>query len=356
VNALDAYGARLLDSVPLAADPVAQELAVGAIAAFVDAAGRVETAVATVDPLLRRLGTHHSRLGTRPQEFALAFAIIHQVAQDGLPLALPSGTSPGRGVRRSVSEYVAALAAGATAALVRAHARSAAGGYDREALRRALFGPPSEESRDLVAVADELDGLPQVQVLVAAGGRPELAGRAVLPEVMRTVPGVICGPDRAALAVRSGTAAKRLIALARRRRRAGTQIVVGEPTSWRDAPTSLALARRAAELLSGGRVRDDRVVVPFADLAKALHLAADVHLRELLIRHHLAPLLDLPPTRRLTLGTTLLRWLERGQGGVRFEEMQELRLLFGDRLDPAADLEPLAVTLRLALPRWTGGR
>lgn len=114
MEALDAYGARLLGAVPIADDPVARELTLHAITAFVAARGDVVSAVRAVDFLVRRVGAHHGRLGTRPEEFALIFAIAHRAALDGLPASFS---------RRRVSEYVATLAASATAALLSARRR-----------------------------------------------------------------------------------------------------------------------------------------------------------------------------------------------------------------------------------------
>lgn len=47
-------------------------------------------------------------------------------------------------------------------------------------MRRALFGPASEESRDLVAASDELDTLLPIHVLVAVGD----PSTTVIPEML----------------------------------------------------------------------------------------------------------------------------------------------------------------------------
>lgn len=345
VDIPDDYGARLLDAVPTSNDPVARELTLQAVAAFRAHDGEIGAAAARVDGLVRRLGTHHARIGTRPEEFALAFAFAHRAAQDGLTAPLATDQPD---PRRRITDFVAVLAARATEALQRARARETDGGYTTDDLRGALFGPGTEDAQDLLAASDELDALPAVRVLVAVGG----GRRTALPGVLLDLPGAVFGADRSAVAFRAGEALDAALMSVRRRLRTGPQVVIGAPTSWRQAPTSLALVRRAAALLADGTLHAERRIVPYIDLAGAMLMNPDADLTALLVRHHLAPLSALPPIRRMLLGTTLQHWLETNGHGVAADELAELRGLFGPRLEDGAHRVALAVALQLALPEW----
>lgn len=347
----EAYAERLLRAVPMTNDPVARELALRAVAAFVASGGALGAAAAQVDGLVRRLGTHHSRLGTRPEEFALSFAFAHRAAQEGLRALLTGATETEmRRTRERVADFVTLLASRATAALDRARAREANGGYSLDTLASALFRPPMEDARDLLAVSDELDRLPSVRVLVVVGK----GSRTALPDVLLHLPGAVAGPGRTAVAVPVDETTRGALASVRRRLRPCPQIVVGSPTPWRHAPTSLTVVRRAAALLAEGVLDDERRLVPSIELAGPMLMTADPDLTDLLVRLHLAPLNELPAPRRVLLGEALLRWLE--SGGNDLSELSELRTLFDTDLDEPAHRLALSLALHQALPRWRAER
>lgn len=307
---------------------------------FLESDAHPRTAAKRAEPLMAELGIAEARAGRPVHHLEQIFAASHHVVSGTLNQVFGSLLSGGPMLllRMQIKEYSNLLLFTASASLQTEHLRISRAD-SREQIHMNPVGPTGQKApqrvRAVVAVEEELTERLRRDDRFIAQDSP---GEVLVPE---------------------GVSVEEIEALAE------SQVVVGPLTTWRDLPDSMVLVCRAARLLSEGRVRDDRLVVPCADLITELLVAGNPVLTDLLVAKHLAVLETMTERRRNEIATTLLRWLETGSSASQLarelgmapqtlhNRLARVRETFGEKLDdPTARLE-LIIALRAVLPHWT---
>lgn len=311
---------------------------------FIASGGRPSVAAAQTRELMEELGALHYREGHGVDEINRAFAAAHRVVLGTLNHVIGDSLrgDPMLMLRLHIKEYLHLLCLNMLAGLRAEESRE----HRDHAQRRALL-------------ADRAHGHDDTPPSRAGMVRAMVAVREPFSEALLADPRVIRRSSQFEVLLAESVEVGDIEPAVTR------QAVVGPLTSWGDLADSLNLVWRAARLLADRWVRDDRLLVPCADLIGDLLVAGNPVMTELLAHKHLGVFDGMSEARRNDLATTLLHWLESGLPANQLartlgvapqtlhSRIARLRELFGTALeDPRQRLE-LTVALRAVLPRWT---
>lgn len=336
-------------SVPRAADAWV-DLAVACADAFVVHGGDPVTAGRSVAARCLHFGETQAQAGMTDDELtAVVQSVGRGLRRQVIPAVvreqdLPDVETLSRAVQELLLRIVGHVRRGMQTVL-RLHALSPV--HRRRALTAALFGGSDGPSLRGLAIACGIDPTVRLTPVVAT------APGAVLDAQLRGRDDVLPGPRPQEAAVPAAWSDDRVRALA------DVDVARGPSVDLVSLPEAVRLTRTTAAVAVPGTP-----VTASVDVLARLVVASSPVLVDLLIGQRLAPLADLPASRRSSLASTLLAWLEHGRPANEVARMMgvpaqtvHMRLgtakrLLGDPLtDPDVRLE-LLVALRAAVPRW----
>lgn len=295
----------------------------------------------------RRLGAQRAQ--QRADEAAVArdlAAIGREVQLRVLPTIAGSIPLDGRELRARLGEYLRRILQDVVFGLRRAE-RLLNTPHDQRVgeLLRSVTGREDAEAIVMLAQACGLDPAATYRPVIARDG-----GRWTRP--FGGDDAVVAAPELRIVLVPGDWSVRRVHGSA------GRSVAVGPAVSVTRLPEAVRLTRHAA------RSRDTDAPVEVETMLSELVVAPDGLLGEMLVDARLAPLHELPVTRRVRIGTTVLTWLQSGRPlnevartlghppQTVHSQVAVARKLLGDDLnDPERRLE-LILALRIALPRW----
>ncbi len=345
----------ILGALPaeVAADPHAAAAVTAAVDAFLTERGDPERAALAVAEVFDDAGARLAHAEYDSASLAQMFQAAHVALQKGLRPVVDADLTHDQLV--ALREHLVAFVNRLAGQTVTGHRRTAEllsmSDAERLArLRRAAFGDSSPVELERLARSAGRDPHERVTVIVSTG--------EPLPAELLEHPDVLAGRGGVEMLVPQRWNLASLDELL------DGQAVAGPPAELREATSAIGLSRRAADLLSSGRVQDSRLLVPYSDLLADLVVQGNPLLADLIVDKHLRPLERLSVSRRLKLGEVLLHSLESGlptnqlardlgiPTQTAHSRMKTLRSLLGDILDDPTQRLELIIALRAALPRW----
>ncbi len=295
----------------------------------------------------RRLGAQRAQQRADETQVARDLAAIgREVQLRVLPSVAGSTRLDGRELRARLGEYLRRILQDVVYGLRRAERLLSTPHEQRVVeLLRSITVREDAEATLLLAQSCGLDTAATYRPVLARGG-----GRWSRP--FDADPDVVAAPEQRTVLVPGGWSVRRVHAAA------GRPVAVGPAVALTRLPEAVRLTRLAA------RSRGTDAPVQVETMLSELVVAPDGLLGEMLVEARLGPLNDLPVSRRVRIGTTLLAWLQSGRPlnevartlghppQTVHSQIAVARKLLGEDLnDPERRLE-LILALRIALPRW----
>jgi hypothetical protein len=323
-----------------------------AVGAFLDRGGDPRAAAVDAAATFESIGERSARLGGDVASLSQQFQRAREATQRGLRDAVGSDLvgAPLVHLREDLMAYLELLFQHTRRGLERTRTLLALDDEQcLDRLRGALFERVPETS--LAQLAAACGFLDQMYLPVVAIDEPLPSALAQHPEALNRHGG-------AEVIVPASWMLDQIAELVPGR------VITGPPAQLGAVADAVALARRAAALVRGGAITDQRHLIPCDDLLGDLLVGFNPLLIDLLITKHLGPLVDMAPSRRIPLAETLLHWLERGvptnqlardlglPPQTAHSRLKSARTAFGDTLDDPAQRLELIVALRAALPQW----
>lgn len=336
-------------SVPRAADDWV-DLAHACADAFVTHGGDPVTAGRSVAARCLHFGETQAQAGMTDDELtAVVQAVGRGLRRHVIPAVvreqdLPDVEALSRAVQELLLRIVGHVRRGMQTVL-RLHALSPV--HRRRALTSALFGGSDGPGLRGLAIACDIDPTVRLTPVVAT------APGTVLDAELRGRDDVLAAPRPEEAAVPADWSDEQVHALA------GVDVARGPSADLVSLPEAVRLARTTAAVADPGTP-----VTASVDVLARLVVASSPVLVDLLVDRRLGPLASLPASRRSSLGSTLLAWLEHGRPANEVARLMGVpaqtvhtrlgtaKRLLGDPLtDPDVRLE-LLIALRAAVPRW----
>ena len=323
-----------------------------AVRAFLDHPGDPRAAALEATAEFERIGERSARLGDDTATLAQYFQRARQATQCGLRDAVGSAVVGHALVRlrEDLMLYLDLLFQHARGGLERTRTLLTLDDQQcRDRLRSVLFERATEGSLTQLAAAAGLTD--QMYLPVVAIDEP-------LPTALIRHTEVLSRHGRTEAIIPAAWSLEEIAA------QVAGRVIIGPPARLGAVADAVALARRAAALVRGGAVSDQRRLIPCDDLLGDLLVSFSPLLVDLLVTKHLGPLVDMALSRRIPLAETLLHWLERGVPTNQLardlglppqtvhSRLKSARVTFGDTLDDPAQRLELIVALRAALPQW----
>lgn len=336
-------------------DPLLCHVLGSAVQAFADFDGDPVSAARHMAPRLSALGARHARLGRNLAELNQAFVRANAAVNRGLKFALkreaPHDTQ--RYIRTKIGEYILALHRHARVGWHRVHAH-------QQASAALNAGDPPDDSR-LARPSDSM----WLQAVAAVDNMPVEDGYRIVVSTSDSVSAglfdheqTLCAEDPTEVLVPASWTDEDIGALA------DGQVVASAAVAVAELTETAGLVRHGAELLHGGILSDDRVVVPCEDMLGLLVLHSSPRLSQMVMAKQLGAWDSMTIRRRVNVGELVLAWLESGQPinvvarGLNFaaqtahSRMRTARSSLGEAMDDPRQRLELILALQTALPQW----